>query len=55
MRLVLTIKDFGLPQYYELEHMLSPRQAVGLIDFDFIIVEGLSLNRTTPLAAKYNL
>ena len=35
--------------------MLMPKQKVGKIDIEFIIIEGLRLERIIPLSTKINL
>ena len=47
--LALTIKNFGHPQYYELPQMLEAKQGVGLLDFEFLIIESLNLYSILPL------
>lgn len=35
--------------------MLMPKQKVGKIDIEFLIIEGLRLDRIIPLSTKINL
>ena len=46
------IKNFSHPQYYDLPQMLRPKQGLGKIDIEFIIVEALNLVKIPAVTQK---
>ena len=47
--LALSVKNFTRPKYYELARLFEAKQEVGLIEFEFMIIEELALGRIVPL------